>query len=98
MGVMDWTQIPESENLTELATLVGQAEFVLDFTEAVRGCFLLSVFEDALSTDSSTRYFARAIDKDDDAVQALANGATPEEAATLCIREAGTSLRRARGR
>ena len=95
---MDWTQIPESQNLVELAAVVGEAEFVLDFTETVRGWFRLSVFEDHRATDPAARYFARAIEKDDPAIQALANASTPEDAATLCIREAGTSLRRARGR
>lgn len=95
---MDWTQIPESENVVELAAVVGEAEFVLDFTESVRGWFRMSVFEDLKSTDPGARFFARAVEKEDGSIQALANSATPEEAAMLCIREAGTSLRRARGR
>lgn len=95
---MDWRQIPESENLVELAAIVGEAEFVLEFGESVRGWFRLTVFEDLKSTESGERYFARATEQNDESIQALANGATPEEAATLCVREAGTSLRRARGR
>ncbi|MDG2303608.1 MAG: hypothetical protein P8R42_02960 [Candidatus Binatia bacterium] len=95
---MDWTQIPESENVVELAAVVGEAEFVLEFTEAVRGWFRLSVFCDHRSADPAARYFARAVEKDDPGIQALANASTAEDAATLCIREAGTSLRRARGR
>ncbi len=95
---MDWTQIPESENLVELAAVVGEAEFVLEFTETVRGWFRLTVFEDLRSTTDDARYFARAVDKEDPSVQALANAATAENAAMQCIREAGTSLRRARGR
>ena len=95
---MDWSQIPESENLVEMAVVVGEAEFVLEFTEAARGWFRMSVFEDLRATKVEARYFARAVEHDDDGIRALANGPNPEAAATLCIREAGTSLRRARGR
>lgn len=95
---MDWTQIPGSENVVELAAVVGEAEVVLEFTEDVRGWFRITVFEDLKSSDPDGRYFARGVEKEDGTIQALANGATPEAAATLCVREAGTSLRRARGR
>ena len=95
---MDWTRIPESENVVEVAALVGEAEVVLEFSETVRGWFRLSVFEDLRTTDPAARYFARAVDKEDPAVQAVVSASTPEECATLCVREAGVSLRRARGR
>jgi len=95
---MDWTQIPHNENVVEVAAVVGEAEFVLEFSESARGWFHLTVFEDLRGADPGARYFARATEKEDTAVQALAASSTPEEAATLCIREAGTSLRRARGR
>ena len=95
---MDWSQIPESENLVEMAVVVGEAEFVLEFTEAARGWFRMSVFEDRRAIDRDARYFARAIEHEDETIRALANGASPEDAATLYIREAGVSLRRARGR
>lgn len=95
---MDWSQIPESENLVEMAAVVGEAEFVLDFGEPVRGWFRMTVFEDLRSSEPTARYFARASEQEDESIRALANGATPEEAAMLCVREAGTSLRRAHGR
>ncbi len=95
---MDWTQFPASENAVEVAAVVGEAEIVLEFTEEVRGWFLVRVYEDLRSSSPDARYFAKAVEKEDSAIQALANGSTPEEAATLCVREAGTSLRRAPGR
>ena len=95
---MEWSRIPRSENLVELAALVSEAEIVLEFSQTVRGWFRVSIFEDLQSTDPDGRFFARAAEKDDPAVQAVATASTPEEAATQCIREAGVSLRRARGR
>jgi hypothetical protein len=95
---MDWTQIPESEYVVELAGVVGEAEVVLEFGADARGWFRVCVFEDLQSTNPDRRFFARALEKDDPSVQALAHGSTPEEAAASCVREAGVSLRRARGR
>jgi len=95
---MDWTRVPLTEHMTEAARVVSEAEVVIDFGAAARGWFRVTVFEDLRATDAAGRYFARAVEKDDAAVQALATGATPEDAATACLREAGVSLRRARGR
>lgn len=95
---MDWSRIPGNENVVEVGAIVGEAEIVLEFGEAARGWFRVTVFEDLRSADPDRRFFARAVDKDDSAVQAGANGPTAEDAAVLCVREAGVSLRRARGR
>lgn len=95
---MDWAQIPDSENVVELAAVIGEAEVVLEFSESARGWFRVTVFEDLKSTRPETRYFARAVEKEDQTIQALATGPTPEDAAWLGVREAGVSLRRARGR
>jgi len=95
---MDWRRIPLTEHMTEAARVVSEAEVVIDFGESARGWFRVGVFEDLRAADDAERYFARAVEKADPAVQALATGPTPEDAATACLREAGVSLRRARGR
>jgi hypothetical protein len=97
-AVMDWRRVPLTEHMTEAARIVAEAEVVIEFSAAARGWFRITVFEDLRATGDDARYFARAIDKNDAAVQALATAATPEEAATACLREAGVSLRRARGK
>ena len=95
---MDWRLVPLTEHMTEAARVVSQAEVVIEFSETARGWFHVTVFEDLRSTDDADRYFARAAEKDDASIQSLGAGATPEEAATVCLREAGVSLRRARGK
>jgi hypothetical protein len=95
---MDWRCIPLTEHMTEAARVLSEAEIVIEFAPAARGWFRITVFEDLRATDDAERYFARATEKDDATVQALATGATPEDAATACLREAGVSLRRARGK
>jgi hypothetical protein len=95
---MDWRRVPLTEHVTEAARIVSEAEVVIEFTPAARGWFRITVFEDLRATDDAARYFARAVEKDDPAVQALGAGASPEDAAALALREAGVSLRRARGR
>jgi len=95
---MDWQQIPLADAVVEAARVVGEAEFVIEFGEKARGWFRLTVFEDLRASDPAARYYARAVEKEDSQVQAFLAAATPEEAATLCLREAGVSLRRARGR
>ncbi len=95
---MDWSRIPPSENVVEFAALVGEAEFVLDFGDDVQSVFVMRIFEDLRASGPATRFFARATGKDAAELQAVANGETPEEASAACLREAGVSLRRARGR
>lgn len=95
---MDWRRVTLTSQMTEAARIVSEAEVVIDFGPDARGWFRVSVLEDLRGEDDAERYFARAIEKDDPAVQALATGATPEDAASACLREAGVSLRRARGR
>jgi hypothetical protein len=95
---MNWHEVPLTEHVTEAAALVGEAEVVIEFTATARGWFRLSVFEDLRATDAQHRFFARAVEKEDAAIQALAAGPTPEDAATLTLREAGVSLRRAKSR
>lgn len=95
---MDWRRVPLTEHMTEAARVVSAAEVVIEFPPAVRGWFRVTVFEDLRAAGEAERYFARAVEKDDAAVQALAAAATPEDAATLVLREAGVSLRRARGK
>lgn len=95
---MDWRKVSLTSQMTEAACVLSEAEVVIEFAPAARGWFRVTVFEDLRATDDAERYFARAMDKDDAAIQALATGATPEDAATACLREAGVSLRRARGK
>ena len=95
---MDWRRVPLTAHMTEAARVVSAAEVVIEFTPAARGWFRVTVFEDLRAADDAERYFARAVDKDDPAIQALGAAATPEEAATASLREAGVSLRRARGK
>jgi hypothetical protein len=95
---MDWRRVPFTEHMTEVARVVAQAEVVIEFSATARGWFAVTVFEDLRATDDAERYFARAVEKDDASVQSLGAGATPEDAATVCLREAGVSLRRARGK
>jgi hypothetical protein len=95
---MDWSRVTLTAQMTEAARVVSEAEVVIDFGETARGWFRVRVLEDLRAADDGERYFARAVEKDDPAVQALATGATPEDAASACLREAGVSLRRARGR
>jgi len=95
---MDWRKVPLTEHMTEVARVVSEAEVVIDFGEAARGWFRVTVFEDLRAADDAERYFARAVERDDAGVQALATAGSPEDAAAVCLREAGVSLRRARGR
>jgi hypothetical protein len=95
---MDWRQIPLADAVVEAASIVGEAEVVLEFAPSARGWFRITVFEDLRASAPEARFFARAIEKDDALVQAQVTAGSPEEAATLCLREAGVSLRRARGR
>ena len=95
---MEWTNVPASENVVEFAVLVGEAEMVLEFGGEVQGLFSIRVFEDLQASDPAMRYFARALERDDAAVTALASAPSAQEAALACVREAGVSLRRARGR
>lgn len=92
---MNWREVPLPEHVVEAARVVGEAEVVLEFTPEARAWFRITVLED-LRAEGEERYFARAVGKDDPQLQALGTGATPEAAATLCLREAGISLRRAR--
>jgi hypothetical protein len=94
---MDWRQVALTSHMVEAARVVGEAEVVIEFSETARGWFRVTVFED-LRLDTGERFFARATDKEDAAIQALGSGATAEDAATDCLREAGISLRRARSR
>jgi len=93
---LDWRRIPLGEHVTEAARVVGESEIVIDFGPEARGWFRVTVFED-LKAAPEAAYFARAVEREDPAIQALATAETPEEAASLCVREAGVSLRRARG-
>ena len=95
---MDWRRVTLTSQMTEAARIVSEAEVVIDFGESARGWFRVTVLEDLRADGDAERYFARAVEKDDPAVQALAPGAAPEDAASACLREAGVSLRRARGR
>jgi hypothetical protein len=95
---MDWHRVPLGEHVTEAARVVSEAELVIEFGPAARGWFRITVFEDLRAGDGADRYFARAVEKEDPSVQALAVATTPEDAATGALREAGVSLRRARGR
>ena len=94
---MDWREVPLTEHMVEAARVVDEAEVVIEFSEEARGWFRITVFED-LRAEGSDRYFARARDQSDPDVSAIVTAATPEEAAAGCLREAGVSLRRARGR
>jgi len=93
---MDWSRVPLTEHMVEAARVVSEAEVVIDFGAKARGWFRITVLED-LRGARDERYFARAVERDDPQIQALASAATAEDAATLCLREAGVSLRRARG-
>jgi len=93
---MDWRRVPLTEHMIEVACVISEAEVVIDFGAAARGWFRVTVFED-LRADGHERFFARAVERDDPLIQAMAAAATGEDAATLCLREAGVSLRRARG-
>lgn len=95
---MNWTEVPLTEHVTEAAAVVGEAELVIEFTENARGWFRITVFEDLRAEGGSDRYFARAVEKAEGGLEAAASAATPEAAASLCIRETGITLRRARGR
>ena len=95
---MDWHGVLLTEHMVEAARVVGEAEVVIAFTETARGWFRVTVLEDLRATGEVERYFARAQDRDDPLLIATAGGSTPEQAATLCLREAGVSLRRARGK
>lgn len=95
---MDWRRVPFTEHMTEAARVISEAEVVIDFPPAARGWFRVTVFEDLRATDDAERYFARATEKEDPSIQSLGAAATPEDAATVCLREAGVSLRRARGK
>ena len=93
---IDWRRIPQVAQVAEAARVVGEAEIVLDFGGDARGWFRIAVFED-LKADGDEAFFARATERGDPKLQAVATGATAQEAAASCLREAGVSLRRARG-
>lgn len=95
---MDWSRLPAPENVTELASVVGEAEFVLDFGGEVQAVFRLRVCEDLLAEEAAERFFARAEAVDEAGLCGRGIADTPEAAAALCLRDAGVSLRRARGR
>lgn len=90
---MDWSRIPLVPQVTEAARVVGEAEFVLDFEGRAGGWVKITVFED-LKAGEGDRFFARASFRDRPELQAVATASSPEAAATLCVREAGISLRR----
>jgi hypothetical protein len=96
-NAMDWTRVPLVAQVAEAARVVSEAEIVLEFEGGVRGWFRITVFED-LKPGDGDRFFARAVEREDPLLQAMSTAATPEEAATHCLREAGVTLRRARGR
>ncbi|MBU6282394.1 hypothetical protein KGQ64_09155 [bacterium] len=91
---MDWSRIPLVDQVTEAARVVGEAEFVLDFEGRAGGWVRITVFEDLKAGDAD-RFFARAGFRDRPELQAVATASTPEDAAALCLREAGITLRRA---
>jgi hypothetical protein len=91
---MDWQKIDLPEAVVEAARIVEEAEIVLDFGDDVRGWMRLSVFEDLRAGG----YFARAQDLEDPRVKAIVTAETPEAAFQACLREAGVSLRRGRGK
>ena len=95
---MNWSEVPMTEHVTEAAEVVGEAELVIEFTENARGWFRITVFEDLRAEGADNRFFARAVEKAESGLEALATGPSPEAAAALCIRETGITLRRARGR
>ncbi|MEW6272501.1 MAG: hypothetical protein AB1689_24755 [Thermodesulfobacteriota bacterium] len=95
---MDWRRVRLTEHMTEAASVVSAAEVVLEFSPDARGWFRVTVFEDLRAASDDERFFARAEERSDPALQGLGTAATPEDAATLALREAGVSLRRARGR
>ncbi|HEY8517404.1 MAG TPA: hypothetical protein VIS07_17980 [Candidatus Binatia bacterium] len=95
---MDWRRVPLGEHVVEAASVVSEAEVVLEFTPDARGWFRVTVFEDLRAADDDERYFARAEEKSEPTLQGLGTAATPEDAAAIALREAGVSLRRARGR
>lgn len=94
---MDWRRVELPGPVVEAARIVAEAEVVLDFGGDVRAWFRVSVFED-LRPAGDGGFFARAVEREDPSLVAVATAATPEEATTLCLAEAGISLRRARGR
>ena len=93
---MNWKQVPLNESVVEAARIVSEAEVVIHFTAEAHGWFRITVLED-LRDSSAERFFARGVEKSDPSMQVIATGSSPEEAAALCLREAGVSLRRARG-
>ena len=95
---MNWREVPLTEHMTEAARIVGEAEMVIEFTATARGWFRVTVFEDLKGAGEDARFFARATEKEDPQIQAIATAASPEEAASLCLKEAGISLRRARSK
>lgn len=94
---MDWRRLPLGDSIVEAAQVVGEAEIVIEFGASARGWFRITVLEDLRTSGDGDRFFARAVEHDDPTIQALAAGTSPEEAAIACLREAGVSLRRARG-
>ena len=90
---MDWSRIELPDAIAEAGRIVSEAEIVMDFGEEARGWMRVTVFEDLRAGG----YFARAQDLEDPRVKATVTAETPEEAFQLCLREAGVSLRRARG-
>ena len=85
------TQAPTIEVLDGHTS--GEAEFVLDFEGRAGGWVRITVFEDLKAGDGD-RYFARASFREHPELQAVATASSPEDAAALCLREAGISLRR----
>lgn len=94
---MDWSRVKLVGQVVEAARVVDEGEVVIDFGDDVRAWFRVTVFED-LRPEGEERFFARAVGREDAALTALATATSPEDAATLCIAEAGVTLRRSRGR
>ncbi|MFP6663174.1 MAG: hypothetical protein VCC00_03110 [Deltaproteobacteria bacterium] len=91
---MDWQKIDLPDAVAEAGRIIEEAEIVLDFGADIRGWMRFSVFQDLRAGG----YFARAQDLEDPRVKAIATADTPEAAFSACLREAGVSLRRARGK
>lgn len=95
---MNWSEVPLTEHVSEVAAVIAEAEMVIEFSETARGWFRITVFEDLRAASDDVRFFARSVEKGEGGIEATASAASPEAAVTRCIRETGISLRRARGR
>lgn len=91
---MDWQKIEFPTAVTEIGRIVTEAEIVLDFGAEARGWMRVTVFEDLREGG----FFARAQDLEDPRVKATVTDESAEAALQACIREAGISLRRERGK